>query len=135
MPSAGGIAAGTKPLTDASEPCHWSANKDTTDAYGIALFSVDPGTKGGNTTITVTYYHAPTQTSGLPSYTVYDQSELTRPRSDGPPVATPEFAMPALEVGGPLALAGGALYVHQQRKNKVTRLGEELAASAGPRHN
>jgi len=39
-----GIAAGTKPLPDASEPCAWSANKDTTDTYGIALFSVNPGT-------------------------------------------------------------------------------------------
>ena len=66
------IAAGTKPLPDASEPCSWSANKDTTDAYGIALFSVDPGVQGGNTTITVTYSHAPTQTSGAPSYSVYD---------------------------------------------------------------
>ena len=56
-----GIAAGTKPLPDASEPCSWSANKDTTDAYGIALFCVNPGVQGGNTTITVTYYHAPTQ--------------------------------------------------------------------------
>ena len=37
-----GIAAGTKPLSDASEPCTWSAKTDTSDAYGIAYFSVDP---------------------------------------------------------------------------------------------
>jgi hypothetical protein len=87
------------------------------------------------TTIMVTYYHAPTQTTGLPSYSVYDQFELTRPRSDGPPAATPEFAMPALEVGGALALAGGALLVHQQRRNKLAQLNEDLAAASGPKHN
>jgi hypothetical protein len=83
----------------------------------------------------VTYYHAPTQSSGLPSYSVYDQFELTRPRSDGPPPETPEFAMPAVEVGGALALAGGALFVHQQRRNKVAQLNQELTAASGPRHN
>jgi hypothetical protein len=129
------IVAGTKPLTDASEPCTWSARTDTTDAYGIAAFSVDPGVHGGNTTISVTYYHAPTQTSGLPNYSIYDQFQLTRPRSDGPPSATPEFAMPALEVGSAVTLAGGALLVHQVRREKAARLSEELATAAGPRHN
>jgi alkaline phosphatase D len=129
----GTIAAGTKPLPDASEPCNWSAVKDTTDAYGIALFSVNPGVQGGNTTMTVTYYHAPTQTSGTPNYSVYDTFYLTRPRSDNPPAATPEFPMPAYVVGGTVALAGGALLVQQHRQTKkAERLAElpELSAPA-----
>jgi hypothetical protein len=35
-----------------------------------------------NTTITVTYYHAPTQTSGTPDYSVLETFQLTRPRRD-----------------------------------------------------
>ena len=131
----GKIAAGTKPLPDASEPCTWSAKTDTGDAYGIALFNVDPGQPGGNTTITVTYYHAPTQTSGAPNYSVYDTFQLTRPRSDGPPAATPEFALPALEVGSAMALAGGALLVHQRGKSRQAARAQALAHSAGPPAN
>jgi hypothetical protein len=71
-----------KPLPDATEPANWSAKTDPADAYGIAYFQVDPGTPGGNTTITVTYYHAPTQTTGTPSYSVLETFQLTRPRSD-----------------------------------------------------
>jgi Purple acid Phosphatase, N-terminal domain/Calcineurin-like phosphoesterase len=127
-----GIAAGTKPLSDASEPCTWSANKDTTDAYGIALFSIDPGEQGGNTTMTVTYYHAPTQSSGTPNYSVYDTFYLTRPRSDNPPAATPEFPMPAYVVGGTAALAGGALLVRQHRQSKKAERQAELAELSAP---
>jgi alkaline phosphatase D len=114
----GTIAAGSKPLSDATEPCAWSAAKDTTDAYGIALFSVDPGVQGGDTTLTVTYYHAPTQTSGTPSYSVDEVVYLSRPRSDNPPAATPEFPMPAYAVGGAVAMAGGALLLQQHRQAK-----------------
>ena len=35
-----------------------------------------------NTTFTVTYYHAPTQTSGTPDYSVLESFQLTRPRRD-----------------------------------------------------
>jgi alkaline phosphatase D len=120
----GTIAAGTKPVADASEPAAWSAKTDTTDSYGITLFSVDPGTAGGNTTITVTYYHAPTQTSGTPAYSQYEQFQLTRPRSDNPPALTPEFPMPALVVGG-AALAAGALVANQRRRaNHLAELAE-----------
>ena len=38
-----GIAAGTKPLPDASEPAAWSAKTDSSDAYGVAYFAVNPG--------------------------------------------------------------------------------------------
>jgi hypothetical protein len=115
----GANAAGTKPVADASEPAAWSAKTDPTDSYGIAYFSVDPGVQGGNTTITVTYYHAPTQTSGTPNYSQFESFQLTRPRSDNnPPALTPEFPMPALVVGG-AALAGGALLAGQHLRTKV----------------
>ncbi len=124
-----GIAAGTKPLSDASEPCTWSANKDSGDAYGVALFSVDPGVQGGNTTISVTYYHAPTQSSGTPDYSSYDTFTLTRPRSDNPPADTPQFPAPALAVGGTMAVAAGALLVEQHRRT-AKRAHSVEAASA-----
>ena len=76
------IRVGAKPGPDASEPAAWSAATDPADAYGVAYFEVDPGERGGNTTITVTYYHAPTQTSGTPDYSVLETFQLTRPRSD-----------------------------------------------------
>jgi hypothetical protein len=45
---------------DAVEDAIWSARRDTTTGYGIAVFDVDPGTEaGGQTSITVTQYHAP----------------------------------------------------------------------------
>jgi hypothetical protein len=49
----------------------------------VAHFQVDPGKPGGDTTITVTYYHAPTQKSGTPDYSVLESFQLTRPRRDG----------------------------------------------------
>jgi hypothetical protein len=76
------IRVGAKPAPDATEPAAWSAATDPADAYGVAYFEVDPGERGGNTTITVTYYHAPTQTSGTPDYSVLETFQLTRPRSD-----------------------------------------------------
>jgi Purple acid Phosphatase, N-terminal domain/Calcineurin-like phosphoesterase len=76
------IRTGAKPTADATEPAAWSAMTDPVDAYGVAYFQVDPGRLGGNTTITVTYYHAPTQTSGTPDYTVLETFQLTRPRRD-----------------------------------------------------
>ncbi len=76
------IRTGTKPSPDATEPAAWSAMTDPADAYGVAYFQVDPGDPGGNTTITVTYYHAPTQTSGSADYSVLESFQLTRPRRD-----------------------------------------------------
>ncbi|HUC26991.1 MAG TPA: metallophosphoesterase family protein [Streptosporangiaceae bacterium] len=76
------IRTGAKPTPDATEPAAWSAMTDPSDAYGVAYFQVDPGKPGGNTTITVTYYHAPTQTSGTPEYTVLESFQMTRPRRD-----------------------------------------------------
>ncbi|WP_174364574.1 fibronectin type III domain-containing protein [uncultured Caballeronia sp.] len=44
---------------DALEDAIWSAQRDTGTGYGIAVFDHDPGTRHGNTTITMNYYHAP----------------------------------------------------------------------------
>ncbi|MCP3708813.1 fibronectin type III domain-containing protein [Paraburkholderia sp. CNPSo 3274] len=56
-----GTTAGTfaRPTADALEDAIWSAQRDTGTGYGIAVFDVDPGTHGGQTTITMNYYHAP----------------------------------------------------------------------------
>jgi alkaline phosphatase D len=53
---------------DAVEPAAWSAQRDTTDAYGFAVFDVDPGSRRGDTTITMTFLHAPTATGGGAPY-------------------------------------------------------------------
>ena len=56
-----GATPGTyaRPPADAIEDAIWSAQRDTGTGYGIAVFDVDPGAHGGNTTITLNYYHAP----------------------------------------------------------------------------
>jgi alkaline phosphatase D len=51
---------------DSVEDAAWSAQRDPTDAYGLAVFDVDPGRGPGRTTITMTYFHAP-QAGGNPS--------------------------------------------------------------------
>jgi hypothetical protein len=91
------VRVGAKPAPDATEPAAWSAATDPADAYGMAYFAVDPGKPGGSTTITVTYYHAPTQTSGTPDYSVLETFQLTRPRSDGhfARTASTQAAVPA----------------------------------------
>ncbi|WP_323122386.1 purple acid phosphatase family protein [Burkholderia alba] len=44
---------------DAVEDAIWSARRDTGTGYGIAVFDYEPGERGGQTSITVNYYHAP----------------------------------------------------------------------------
>jgi hypothetical protein len=122
------VPAGTKPAPDAGEQATWSANTDTTDAYGVALFSVDPGVAGGYTTMTVNYYHAGTQTASgstadqpVPAYgtTPYDTFQLTRPRADfNPGTGTPEFAYPDLAIAAAATLVGGALYAKHHRASR-----------------
>jgi hypothetical protein len=86
----------TRPAADAVEPATWSARRDTSAGYGIAVFDVSPGSEaGGQTSITVRYYHAadpdPDPASpvaarlGAPDgdYTLFDTFTLVRPRSDG----------------------------------------------------
>jgi alkaline phosphatase D len=128
------IRTGAKPAPDATEPATWSAMTDATDAYGIAYFAVDPGQPGGNTTITVTYYHAPTQSSSTstPSYSQLESFQLTRPRSDNIPPVLPEFPVPALAVGGALVLGAGALLVSQQHRSTQAAKRLELVRTPGP---
>jgi hypothetical protein len=79
---------------DAVEDATWSARRDTATGYGIAVFDVNPGTEaGGQTSITVTHYHAvgadpvnpATGSHGAPTddYTFFETFTLVRPRSDG----------------------------------------------------
>jgi Calcineurin-like phosphoesterase/Purple acid Phosphatase, N-terminal domain len=84
----------TRAGADAVEDATWSARRDTATGYGIAVFDVNPGTEaGGQTSITVTHYHAVgadpvNPASGSPGaptddYTVFETFTLVRPRSDG----------------------------------------------------
>src|SRR5262249_52587189 len=56
-----GVTTGTfvRLPADAVEDAIWSAQRDTGTGYGIAVFDLDPGERGGKTTITVRYFHAP----------------------------------------------------------------------------
>jgi hypothetical protein len=68
--------------------------RDPATGYGVAVFDVDPGEPGGETSITVTYHHAAgadpanpnTGAAGAPNpdYTPFETFTLVRPRSDGP---------------------------------------------------
>ena len=89
-----GPAAGTftRAAADAVEDAPWSAKRDTSTGYGIAVFDVDPGVPGGHTSIKVTQYHAvgadpvnpATGAAGAPTpdYTEFETFTLIRPRSD-----------------------------------------------------
>jgi hypothetical protein len=78
---------------DAHEDAVWSAKRDPSTGYGIAVFDVDPDhVDDRRTEIRVTYLHAPgadaanpnTGAAGgpNPNYTVFDTFRLTRPRRD-----------------------------------------------------
>jgi alkaline phosphatase D len=78
---------------DAREDAVWSARRDTSTGYGIAVFDVDPGDeKGGQTSISVRYFHAlgadpvnsATGAAGAPTpnYTEFESFTLVRPRAD-----------------------------------------------------
>jgi hypothetical protein len=81
-----------RPPADAVEDATWSARRDTSTGYGIAVFDVDPGERGGMTSIRVTQYHAlgadpVNPTTGepgapTPNYTEFETFTLVRPRSD-----------------------------------------------------
>src|SRR5579872_6325198 len=82
----------TRAAPDAVEDAVWSAKRDTTTGYGIAVFDVhpDPEDFGGRPAITVTQYHAvgadpvnpATGTKGAPTpdYTEFETFTLIRPR-------------------------------------------------------
>jgi hypothetical protein len=89
-----GSAPGTfvRAAADAREDATWSAKQDPATGYGIAVFDVDPGSPGGETTITVTYHHAAgadpvnpnTGAAGSPDpvYTPFETFTLARRRAD-----------------------------------------------------
>jgi hypothetical protein len=73
------------------EDATWSARRDTSTGYGIAVFDVDPGSGAGEQpSITVTHYHAVgadpvnpgTGATGTPTpdYTEFETFTLVRPR-------------------------------------------------------
>lgn len=73
---------------DAVEDATWSAEVDSGDAHGYAIFDVDPGSRPGETTITVKWFQMTTVASGdsatLPtapySTKVYGRSSRWTPR-------------------------------------------------------
>jgi 3',5'-cyclic AMP phosphodiesterase CpdA len=78
---------------DALEDATWSAMRDTSTGYGIAVFDVHPGeVRGGLTSITVRYFHAvgadpvnaATGRPGAPTpaYTEFETFTLVRRRRD-----------------------------------------------------
>ena len=78
----------TRAAADAVEDAIWSARRDTSTGYGIAVFDVDPGTEaGGQTSITIRYYHAvdadPARGTPTDDYSLFEAFTLVRPRSDG----------------------------------------------------
>jgi alkaline phosphatase D len=76
-----------RPTADAVEVATWSARRDSSAGYGIAVFDVSPGSEaGGQTSITVRYYHAVGADPVSPAagdYTLFETFTLVRPRSDG----------------------------------------------------
>jgi hypothetical protein len=83
----------TRAAADAVEDAIWSAKRDTSTGYGIAVFDVNPDPEEftGHTSVTVTQYHAmgadpvnpATGVKGAPTpdYTQFETFTLVRPRS------------------------------------------------------
>ncbi len=81
-----GATPGTfvRAAADAVEDAIWSARRDTTTGYGIAVFDLDPGKPHGKTTITVSYYHAPgADKTPTGTYELFDRIVLSKPRRKG----------------------------------------------------
>ncbi len=82
----------TRAAADAREDAIWSAKRDPSTGYGIAVFDVNPNAQG-ETTIDVTYLHAAgadpvnpnTGQAGTPTarYTVFERFTLFRPHRNG----------------------------------------------------
>jgi hypothetical protein len=68
---------------DAVEDAIWSAQRDTATGYGIGVFDLDPGQRGGKTTITIRYYHAPgADKTPNPTYELFETIVLSKDRRD-----------------------------------------------------
>lgn len=70
---------GKRPPVYVTENAPWSAVRNAAHAYGFAAFEVDPGTRGGTTTITVTYYDVVGTDGQIQAFETFT---LTRPRRD-----------------------------------------------------
>ncbi|CAB3796286.1 hypothetical protein LMG28614_04338 [Paraburkholderia ultramafica] len=71
----------TRASADAVEDAIWSAQRDTGTGYGIAVFDHDPGHRGGETTITMNYYHAPgADQAPTQNYELFETIELKKKR-------------------------------------------------------
>jgi 3',5'-cyclic AMP phosphodiesterase CpdA len=70
---------GKHPPIYVREDAPWSAVRNAAHAYGFAAFDVDPGTRGGFTTITVTYYDVIGNDGELAPFETFT---LRRPRRD-----------------------------------------------------
>jgi hypothetical protein len=69
---------------DALEDAIWSAQRDTGTGYGIAVFDLDPGGEGANTSITIRYYHAPgADTTPTSDYELFETLVLSKKRRGG----------------------------------------------------
>ncbi|MDE1948223.1 MAG: metallophosphoesterase family protein [Burkholderiales bacterium] len=69
---------------DALEDAIWSARRDTGTGYGIAVFDLDPGQPGGETSITLNYYHAPgADQMPTPNYELFETLVLSKKRRHG----------------------------------------------------
>ncbi|MGF6571920.1 Calcineurin-like phosphoesterase [Paraburkholderia fungorum] len=82
-PVASTTTAGTfvRAGADAVEDAIWSAQRDTGTGYGIAVFDHDPGHPGGETSITMNYYHAPgADQTPTPNYELFETIELKKKR-------------------------------------------------------
>ena len=91
----GQVTADGGPGSDgAVEVATWSARRDASPGYGIAVFDVSPGSEaGGQTSITARYYHDYRASGTDPvslvvgepdgDYAFFETFTLVRPRSDG----------------------------------------------------
>ena len=70
-------AIGRKAPVYVLEDAPWSAFRDRDNPYGFAVFDVDPGQPGGNTSIKATHYAV---TGPFGAMTMVEQFTLTKPR-------------------------------------------------------
>jgi len=72
-----------KPGADALEDAVWSARRDTGTGYGIGVFDLDPGTPGGKTSISISYYHAlGADMAATANYELFETVVLAKTRRD-----------------------------------------------------
>jgi hypothetical protein len=71
--------SGKRPPVYVKEAAPWHAVRNAANSYGFAAFTVDPGRRGGMTTMRVTYYDV----TGLGgALSEFESFTLQRPRRD-----------------------------------------------------